>query len=120
MCSSSERKYGRALGPILIVCAHVCTLCSHKGASLRGIRYVRVYGWMVVGQPSSSVVIGMSLSSAIDIGFPDQISGPPKGYKSAAISVAMLRAMMEGQIGVPPLRAWNASSSGQILNLVAA
>jgi hypothetical protein len=40
--------------------------------------------------------------SAIEIGLPEQISGHPRGCKSAAISVAMLRAMMEGQSGVPP------------------
>ena len=74
---------------------------------------------MAVGQPSSSVVMGMALVSAVKIWFPDQISGPPRGCTSAAISVAMLRAMMEGQSGVPPFWAWNASSSGQFLNLVA-
>ena len=58
---------------------------------------------MVVGQPSSSVMIGIAFVSAIEIGFPDQISGAPRGCKSAAISVAMLRAMTEGQSGVPPL-----------------
>ena len=57
----------------------------------------------MVGQPSSSVVIGMAFVSAIEIGFSDRISGPPRGCKSAAISVAMLRAMMDGQSGVPPL-----------------
>ena len=56
-----------------------------------------------MGQPSSSVVIGMTIVSAIEIGLSDQISGPPRGCRSAAISVAMLRAMMEGQSGVPPL-----------------
>ena len=54
-------------------------------------------------QPSSSVVIGMAFVSAIEIGFPDQISGSPKRCRSAAISVAMLRVMIEGQSGVPPL-----------------
>ena len=73
----------------------------------------------MVGQPSSSVVIGMAFVSAIEIGFPDQISGPPRGCRSAAISVAMLRAMMEGHSGVPPFWAWNASSSGQFFYLVA-
>jgi hypothetical protein len=43
MSSSSERKYRGALGASLIVCAHVCKLSSHKGASFRRIRYVRVY-----------------------------------------------------------------------------
>ena len=71
----------------------------------------------MVGQPSSSVVIGMALVSAVEIGFPDQISGPPRGCRSAAMSVAMLRAMIEGQSGVPPFWAWNASSSGQFFYL---
>ncbi len=62
----------------------------------------------------------MKFVSAIEIGFPDHISGPPRRCKSAAISVAMLRAMMEGQSGVPPLWAWNVSSSGQFFYLVAA
>ena len=74
---------------------------------------------MAVGQPSSSVVMGMAIVSAVEIGFPDQISGSPRGCKSAAISVAMLRAMIEGQSGVPPFWAWNASSSGQFFYLVA-
>ena len=56
-----------------------------------------------MGQPSSSVVIGMALVSSIDIGFPNHIHGPLRECSSAAISVAMLRAMMEGQSGVPPL-----------------
>ena len=56
-----------------------------------------------MGQPSSSVVVVMTFVSAIDIGFPDQISGPPRGCRSVAISVSMLRAMMEGQSGVPAL-----------------
>ncbi len=66
------------MGDSLIVCAHVYTLCSHKGVSLRRILSVRMQGWLVVGQPSSSVVIGMAFVSATEIGFPDQISGPLK------------------------------------------
>jgi len=63
--------------------------------------------------------MGMAFVSAIEIGFPVHISGPPRGCKSAVISVAMLRAMMEGQSGVPPFWAWNASSSGQFFYSVA-
>ncbi len=70
---------------------------------MRRILFVRVKGWLVAGQPSSSVVIGMAFVSAIEIGFPDQISGPPRGCRSAAIIVAIERAMMERQSGVPPL-----------------
>ena len=58
---------------------------------------------MLVGQPSSSVVIGMAFVSAIEIGFLDQISGPPRGCRSAATCVAMFRVTREGQSGVPPL-----------------
>ena len=91
------------MGASLAICAHVCTLCQHKGRSLRRIRHVRVYGWLIVGQSSSSVVMGIALVSAVDIGFPDQISGGPRGCRPASISVAMLRAMMEGQSDLPPM-----------------
>ena len=53
-------------------------------------------------QPSSAIAIGMAFVSAIEIGFPDQIFGPPRECRSADISVARLRAIMEGQSGVPP------------------
>ena len=56
-----------------------------------------------MGQPSSSVVKGMAFVSTIEIGIPDQISGPSRGFMSVTISVAILRAMIEGQSGVPPL-----------------
>jgi hypothetical protein len=70
-----------------------------------------------VGQPSSSVLKGTALASATDIGFSDQISGSPRVCGSAAISVAMLRATMEGQISLRPLWVWKASSSGQCFYL---
>ena len=73
-----------------------------------------------MGQASSSVVIGMTLASAVDIGFPDHIYGPPRGCKSAPMSVAMFRAMMERHIGVPPFWASNASSSGHFFYFEAA
>ena len=56
-----------------------------------------------MGQPSSSVAMDMGLVSVVNNGFPYQISGPPRGCRSAAISVAMLRVMMEGQIDMSPL-----------------
>jgi hypothetical protein len=34
-----DRKEGRAIGESLAMCAHVRTLCSHKGVSLRRIRF---------------------------------------------------------------------------------
>ena len=56
-----------------------------------------------MGKPSSSAVLGMALVNTTDIGFSDQMAGPPKGFRSSAIRVVMLRAMMEGQSGAPPL-----------------
>jgi hypothetical protein len=66
------------------------------------MRSTRVYGWMGVGHPSASVVMGMADERMVDIWLPDQISGPPRGCRSSAMSVAMVRAMMEGQSGLPP------------------
>jgi hypothetical protein len=37
-----------------------------------------------------------------DISFPEHISGPPRGWRSAVRRVAMLRAMTDGQSGLPP------------------
>ena len=53
-----------------------------------------------MGQPSSSVVMGMALVNVVDIGFLGHISGSPRGGRSATISEAMLRAIMEGQSGM--------------------
>jgi hypothetical protein len=67
-----------------------------------------------VGQPSSSVVMGITWVSVANIGFLGHIYGPPRGCRSTTKSVAILCAMMEGQSGLPPLWVWNASSSGQL------
>jgi hypothetical protein len=40
---------------------------------------MHVYGWMGVGQPYASVVMGMADVRDVDIGLPDQISGSPRG-----------------------------------------
>ena len=118
--SESESIYGCALGDNRAICAHLCILFSQKGVSLSRIRLTSVYGCVIVGQPSSSVVIGIEEVSEEEISFPDHISGPPSGWSSAVSSVAMLRAMTEGQSGLPPRWEWKASSSGQCWNLVAA
>jgi hypothetical protein len=88
--------------------------------SLLNIRFTRVYGCVGVGHPSSSVVIGIEVDRVEDISFPDHISGPPSGWRSAVRRVAMLRAITEGQRGRPPRWEWKASSNGQCWNLVAA
>ncbi len=47
------------LGDILETCAHVCSVFSQNGVSLSRILFTRVYGCVGVGQPSSSVVMGI-------------------------------------------------------------
>ena len=43
------------------------------------MRLTRVYGWVGARQLSLSVVMGMDSVSVVDMGLPDQISGPPRG-----------------------------------------
>ncbi len=100
------------LGDFLATCAHVYILFSQKGVSLSRILFTCVYGCVGVGQLSSSVVIGIEEVREEDISFPDHISGPPRGWRSAVRRVAMLRAMTDGQIGLPPRWEWKESSNG--------
>ncbi len=88
--------------------------------SLLNFRFTRVYGSVGVEQPSSSVVIGIEEDRVEDISFPDHISGPPRGWRSAVRRVAMLWAITEGQRGRPPRWEWKASYKGQCWNLVVA
>ena len=46
--------------------------------------------------------MGIIVISVVDIRLSDQISGPPSGWRSAAIGVAMMWEIMEGQSGRPP------------------
>ena len=118
--SESDSIYGCALRDSRAICAHLCILFSQNGGSLNKIRLTGVYGCAIVGQPSSSVVMGIEEISDEESSFPDHISGPPSGWSSAVSSVAMLRAMTEGHSGLPPRWEWKASSSGQCWNLLAA
>ena len=59
-------------------------------------------GCVGVGQSSSSLVRSIIVVFVVDIGLPGQTSGPPSEWRSATMSVAMLRAIMEGQSGHPP------------------
>jgi hypothetical protein len=59
------------------------------------MRFIGVYGRVGVGQSSSSEVMGITVVIVVDISLPNQISGPPSGWRSAAMSVAMLRVIME-------------------------
>ena len=54
-----------------------------------------------VGQSSSSVVMGITAINVVDILLTNQISGPPSGWRSVAISAPTLRAIMEGHVGCP-------------------
>ena len=56
----------------------------------------------------------------MDIWLPDQIYGPPPGWRSAISKVAMLRATMEGHRGSRALRVWKAISRGLCQNLAEA
>ena len=69
--SESQSIYGYALGDNRVICAHLCILFSHKGVSLSRFRLTSVYGCVIVGQPSSSVVIGIEEVSEEEISFPD-------------------------------------------------
>jgi hypothetical protein len=64
-------------------------------------------------QPSSSYWMGIREEKEVKIGLPDQISGPSLGWRFAVRRVAMLRAIMVGQLGERPLWEWKANSSGQ-------
>jgi hypothetical protein len=88
-------------------------LFSQKGVSFRSMVSPRGYGCMRMGQPSSSMVMGIDKDSVDDISFPGHISGPPRGCKPVVRRVALLRAMTEGQRGLTPLWEWKVSSSGQ-------
>ncbi len=59
----------------------------------------------------------MSEVMDVEIRFPDQISGPPIGWRSAKSRVAMLRAINNLHAGVLSLRVWKAISMGQWRNL---
>jgi hypothetical protein len=69
------------------------------------------------GHPSSSSWMGLSEEMDVEIRFPDQISGPPVGWRSARSRVAMLRAITDLHPGVLSLRVWKAISMGQWRNL---
>ena len=65
------------------------------------------------GQPSSSSWMGISVHIDAEIWFPDQISGPLVGWRSAKSRVAMLRAKTELHAGVWSLCVWKTISMGQ-------
>ncbi len=61
------------LGDNHAICDHVCILCSQNGVSLSIIRFTPVYGCLGVGQPSSSVVMGIEEVREEENSFPDHI-----------------------------------------------
>ncbi len=56
----------------------------------------------------------------VEIWLPDQISGPPVGWRSAKSRVAMLRAITDVHVGAWFLCVWKAVSMGQWRNLAGA
>ena len=54
------------------------------------------------GQSSESVWMGIPEEIEVVIRFPDQISGPPVGCRSAMKTVVMLRTMTDVQTGKCP------------------
>ena len=72
------------------------------------------------GHPSSSVGMGIRLERLVVIWFPNQISGPPVGCRSAARRGAIFHAIIKGPSGDPLLQEWKANSKGQCWNLEAA
>ncbi len=70
---------------------------SQKDVSLINIRFALVYGCVGVGQPSSSVVMGIEADIVKDSSLPKHISFPPRVWRSAVRRVAMLRTITEGK-----------------------
>jgi hypothetical protein len=102
-CSSlSSIKYGRPSGPRQRIWDHLWIPCSHSGASFRRRNVAKVKGCTSNGHPSSSRWIRIFDEMEVDIWLPDQISGPPTGWRSAVSRVAMLRATIEKHMGVRP------------------
>ncbi len=117
-CNSlSSRKYGWPSGPRHIIWDHLWIPYSHSGASFPSRRVACDKDCVSQEQPSSSRSIGILVAMEVDIWLPDQISGPPTRWRSAISKGAMLRATMDGQRGVRPLREWKAISNGQYRNL---
>ena len=59
-------------------------------------------GWLCDGHPFESVLIGILDVMGEEIRLPNQISGPPVGWRSALRSVAIFLAMTDVHIGVWP------------------
>ena len=76
-------------------------------------------GCASAGQPSSSVMVGIQDVMESEIWLPDQMSTVPMGCKSTVSSVATFLPIIDWHVAWP-LWVWNASSSGQCMNLCAA
>jgi hypothetical protein len=68
--------------------------------------------WVSKGHPSSSVWMGIRVERLVEIWFPDPISGPLVGCRSAIKRVAIFLVTKEGQSGHPLLREWKANAKG--------
>ena len=93
-------KYRRPIGSRPII-----WLQSRIPWSQNGVRFVRTdvdagKSCDFIGHPSSSRRMGMSEAMDVEIRLPDHISGPPVGWRSARIRVAMFRAITDLHAGV--------------------
>ncbi len=61
--------------------------------------------------------MGMREEMDVEIRFPDQMSGPPVGWRSARSRVAMFRSITDLLTGVWFLSVWKASCMGQCRDL---
>ena len=48
-----------------------------------------MHGCEGVGHPSSSVVMGIAVIRVVDMGLPDRISGPQKGWRFVVMTMPM-------------------------------
>ena len=90
---------------------------SHSGVNLFRMNIDAGKAYVRKGHPSLSSWMGMSEEMDVEIRFPDHISGPSVGWRSAKSSVAMLRAIADLYAGALSLRVWKVSSMGQWRNM---
>ena len=102
--SLSSRKKRHPLGARPRIWVQSWMPWSHSGVNFFRINAAAGKACICKGHPSSSNWIGMSEEMDVEIWFPDQISGPPVGWRSARSRVAMLRAITDLQAGVLFLR----------------
>jgi len=100
----SYMKKGRPLGAQPRIWVHSWMPCSHSGVKFFINNVAAGKACVCKGHSSSSKWIGISEEMDLEIWFPDQVSGPPVGWRSSKSRVAILRAITDLQAGVLSLR----------------